>query len=138
MQLTILASDKLCIKKEDPISPENIISCMNFTNTAQTFINAPYTCSNTFANTDPVTTLDLITAIISFLNKNGTQFKSQNPYAFNKTTKSFPNCSNYNSSLGNITFGAEYLNETTDLEKIKTLLYTEGPLLGYFNGRNKY
>jgi hypothetical protein len=134
IQFTLVASDKLCINSNytiKTISPQNIISCLNFNST-------PYNCKNQFTF-DGQMTYDLISNTVEYFNQNGSQLLSESPYSFNETTGEFPKCSSYNSSLGKLFLsGFDFLDETSDLELIKTLLITEGSILAYTNGRIKF
>ena len=87
IQFSLLASDKICINKNKTtqlISPQNILSCLNFH-------SLPYSCNNTF-NFVSQNTTQLIAATFGFFNTNGSQYLNENPYKYDNGL--FPDCQN--------------------------------------------
>lgn len=79
--------------------------------------------------------------LISFFNKNGTQYKDENDFEIIKETKSFKECSNYNSSIDiQLDTNIIELDETKqdDLKLIKYKLFMEGPLLAILQSNKSF
>ena len=70
-------------------------------------------------------------------NKDESLLLSEYRYNFRVDTGVFEACVPFTSSLPAITVKLTPFDvDTTDFEKIKTYLYTKGPLLAYFNGKD--
>jgi hypothetical protein len=139
IQFSILMSDKICLKNGTNIqlSPVTLISCINKE-------NGPYTCSKPLISTEEDIRNE-ISNIISFYDTTGLELYKDNPYPSSNSDITFGSCNSFENKMKYDKINAPpsdpiqvnedfYIEEKDNIELIKYLIYTSGPILAYKKG----